>query len=70
MIMTTVNNNKQKLYDGLIGYLSYIQQKTEHQFSFKQYCTERGMQQDEKSAQTFLEWQLVQEQIAHTEYLD
>lgn len=62
---------KEKLHKGEITTLNYVSHQSEQmQQDFINYCEEKGLQQNEKSAQSFLEWSLNQEEKAHSEYLD
>lgn len=62
---------KEKLNKGEITTLNYVNHQSEQmQQDFINYCEEKGLQQNEKSAQSFLEWSLNQEEKAHSEYLD
>ena len=64
-------NMKLMLHSGEITTLDYVYHQSEQlKQQYIDYCKKRGLQQDEKSAQTFLEWSLNQEITAHTEYLD
>ena len=61
---------KPMLHNGEIT-LDYVYHQSEQiKQQYIDYCQERGLQQDEKSAKTFIEWSLNQEEKAHSEYLD
>ncbi len=62
---------KEKLHKGEITTLDYVTHQSEQmQQEFVSYCEGKDLQQNEQSAQIFLEWLLNQEEKAHTEYLD
>ena len=62
---------KPMLHNGKITTLDYVYHQSEQiKQQYIDYCQERGLQQDEKSAKTFMEWSLNQEEKAHSEYLD
>ncbi len=62
---------KPMLHNGEITTLDYVYHQSEQtKQQYIDYCQERGLQQDEKSAKTFMEWSLNQEEKAHSEYLD
>ena len=58
-------------HNGEITTLDHVYHQSEQiKQQYIEYCQKRGLQQDEKSAQTFMEWSLNQEEKAHSEYLD
>lgn len=62
---------KPMLHNGEITTLDYVYHQSEQmKEQYIDYCKKRGLQQNEKSAQTFLEWSLNHEEVAHTDYLD
>ena len=62
---------KPMLHNGEITTLDYVYHQSEQlKEQYIDYCKKRGLQQDEKSAQTFLEWSLNHEEVVHTDYLD
>lgn len=62
---------KPMLYNGEITTLDYVYHQSEQmKQQYITYCQERGLEQNEKSAQTFLEWSLNQEEKSHSKYLD
>lgn len=62
---------KDKLHKGEITTLDYVTHQSEQmKQDLVKYCEEKGLQQNEQSAHSFLEWSLNQEEKAHTEYLD
>jgi hypothetical protein len=62
---------KPMLHNGEITTLDYVCHQSEQmKQQYIDYCKERGLQQDEKSAHTFLEWSLNLEEKEHTDYLD
>lgn len=62
---------KPMLHNGEITTLDYVYHQSEQiKQQYIDYCQERGLQQDENSAKTFMEWSLNQEEKAHSEYLD
>ena len=62
---------KPMLHNGEITTLDYVYHQSEQmKEQYIDYCKKRGLQQNEKSAQTFLEWSLNHEEVVHTDYLD
>ncbi len=62
---------EKKLYEGKITRLDYIEQQSEQvKQEYERYCSERGLQKNDESACTYMEWSLKQEEAAHTDYLD
>ena len=62
---------KEKLHKGEITTLDYVTHQSEQmKQDFVEYCKEKNLQQNEQSAQSFLDWSLNQEEKAHTDYLD
>ena len=67
-----INETEQleKLYNGEITRLQYVLQSAEMKRDYKKYCEEKDLQQNESSAQQYMDYLLNQEVEAHTEYLD
>ncbi len=63
-----MNTLEQQLHHGEITTLEYV--RSRYSSAYADYCNSKGIQQNEQSAQSFLEWSLNQEEQAHTEYLD
>ena len=62
---------KPMLHNSEITTLDYVYHQSEQlKEQYIDYCKKRGLQQNEKSAQTFLEWSLNLEEKEHTDYLD
>ena len=59
------------LHNGEIDHLQYVcHHSEERKMAFVSFCGERGLPVDDKAAQQFVEYQLNQEEKAHSEYLD
>lgn len=67
-----INETEQleKLYNGEITQLQYVLQSAEMKREYEKYCEEKDLQQNESSAQQYMNYLLNQEVEAHTEYLD
>ena len=67
-----INESKQleKLYNGKITRLEYVLQSDEMKHEYKEYCKEKELQENESSAQQFMDYLLNQEVESHTDYLD
>lgn len=62
---------KPMLHNSEITTLDYVYHQSEQlKEQYIDYCKKRGLQQDEKSAQTFMEWSLDHEEAEHTDYID
>lgn len=72
MIQGTFNEVElqEKLHNGEITRLKYVQHSEEMKREYEDFCKEKGLQQDEQSAQQFMEYLLNQEIEAHTSFLD
>lgn len=72
MIQGTFNEVElqEKLHNGEITRLEYVQHSEEMKREYEDFCKEKGLQQDEQSAQQFMEYLLNQEVEAHTSFLD
>ena len=59
------------LHNGEITTLDYVNHQSEKmQQDFVNYCHDKGLEQNEINAQSFLDYTLNQEKDAHSEYLD
>lgn len=67
-----INESKQleKLYNGKITRLEYVLQSDEMKHEYEEYCKEKELQENESSAQQFMDYLLNQEVESHTDYLD
>ena len=64
-------NLQEMLHNGEIDHLQYVcHHSEERKMAFVSFCGERGLPVDDKAAQQFVEYQLNQEEKAHSEYLD
>lgn len=64
-------NLQEMLHNGEIDHLQYVcHHSEERKMAFISFCGERGLSADDKAAQQFVEYQLNQEEKAHSEYLD
>lgn len=57
---------QQQLYEGKITWLEYIEQ-SDHSNEFRQYCQDKGLSENEQTAQQFYDWMQEQEKQAHIE---
>lgn len=57
---------QKQLHDGKITWLEYIEQ-SEHSNEFRQYCQDKGLSENEQTAQQFWDWMQEQEKQAHIE---
>ena len=65
------NELQEMLHNGDINHLQYVcHHSEERKIAFVSFCGERGLSADDKAAQQFVEYQLNQEEKAHSEYLD
>lgn len=65
------NELQEMLHNGDINHLQYVCHHSEgRKIAFVSFCGERGLSADDKAAQQFVEYQLNQEEKAHSEYLD
>lgn len=65
------NELQEMLHKGDIDHLQYVcHHSEERKIAFVSFCGERGLSADDKAAQQFVEYQLNQEEKAHSEYLD
>ena len=65
------NELQEMLHNGDINHLQYVcHHSEERKMAFVSFCGERGLSADDKAAQQFVEYQLNQEEKAHSEYLD
>ena len=59
------------VYEGKITRLEYIYHHSQEMIDeFKDYCSQNGLKEDETAANKFMDWQLEQEEKAHTDGLD
>lgn len=64
-------NLQEMLHNGEIDHLQYVcHHSEERKMAFISFCGERGLSADDKAAQQFVEYQLNQEEKAHSEYLN
>lgn len=62
---------EKKLHKGDITTLDYVNHQSEKmQQDFVNYCHDKGLEQNEVNAQSFLDYTLNQEKDYHSEYLD
>lgn len=57
---------QQQLHEGKITWLEFIGQ-SEHSEEFRKYCQDKGLSENEQTAQQFWDWMLKQEEQAHIE---
>lgn len=57
---------QKQLHEGKISWLEYIEQ-SEHSNEFRQYCQDKGLSENEQTAQQFWDWMQEQEKQAHIE---
>ena len=55
---------QKQLHEGKISWLEYIEQ-SEHSNEFRQYCQDKGLSENEQTAQQFHDWILKQEERDH-----
>lgn len=59
------------LHNGEIDHLTYVfHHSEERRAAFISFCSERGLNKDEKAAQQFVEYQLNKEVEMHSDLLD
>ena len=62
---------QEMLHKDEIDFLTYVTHHSEERkIGFINFCAERGLSDDERAAQQFVEYRLNQEEKAHSEYLD
>ena len=67
MEKTTIEELLQKqLHEGKISWLEYIEQ-SEHGEEFRKYCKDKGLSENEQTAQQFFDKVLHEEEQDHTE---
>lgn len=57
---------QQQLHEGKITWLEFIGQ-SEHSEEFRKYCQDKGLSENEQTAQQFWDWMQEQEKQAHIE---
>lgn len=55
---------QKQLHEGKISWLEYIEQ-SEHSNEFRQYCQDKGLSENEQTAQQFFEQMLHEEEQDH-----
>lgn len=57
---------QKQLHEGKISWLEYIEQ-SEHSNEFRKYCQDKGLSENEQTAQQFFDKVLHEEEQAHIE---
>ena len=60
---------QKQLLEGKITWMEYIEQ-SEHSNEFRQYCQDKGLSENEQTAQQFWDWMQEQEKQAHIDGLN
>ena len=60
---------QKQLHEGKITWLEYIEQ-SEHSNEFRQYCQDKGLPENEQTAQQFFDKVLHEEEQAHIDGLN
>jgi len=66
MNRTKIESEDKQLHEGKISWLEYIEQ-SEHSNEFRQYCQDKGLSENEQTAQQFWDRLMKEEEQAHIE---
>ncbi len=62
---------QEMLFKGEIGHLDYIYHHSqERKDDYKKFCSDNHLEEDESSAEKYMDWLLNQEENNHTDMLD